>query len=593
MPDSKMLDQQVKVSNRSPKNQDNKKASRSCNTQGSSKKQSRKGDNPTRFTPVPCQSSNHAYTNTRVCSNLACKAVLSMDKSFCQSCSCCFCHKFDDDKDPSLWLVCKSDSPRDDSCGLSCHIECAFQHEKVGVVNLGQFMQLDGNYWCSACGNVSDILGCWKKQLCLAKDAPRVNELCRRIFLSYRLLNGSSRFKALHESVKDLKSKLEDILGPINEFSHTIGQGTVIKLRDAVDVQKLCADAIAKADEWVANASKWAVNSGADPLSVSACRFRFEDVTSSSVTVVLIEIPTALTEYVKGYKLWYWRTRHESSPNKPVCSFSRERRRIVINDLLSCTEYTFRIVPFTESHDLGNSEAICSTKSLDINCKNPSASGTVGFENKNPRLEADKEQCHGVTLRAVENKKPGPVPRELDLNVALVPDLNEEVIPVFESSGDEDNGYSMENRAAVAKSQVEATTVPRKRSFGANDETFDCDSTLVNGSPFRTPVPNFEGCVKTIRWLECKGHIKQDFRLKFLTWFSLGSTEQERQVVHAFIRTLSDEPKSLAGQLVDSFADIITIKRPRHSYSEKGKEKTLYIFFFQSYEIENGYGVGK
>lgn len=536
-----MTDQQLKASNKSSKNQDSKKAMRSCNSHSFSKKQSRKGQNPTRFTPAPSQASN-----TRVCTNSGCKAVLSVEESFCRSCSCCLCHQFDNNnEDPSLWLVCKSDnSPQDDSCGLACHIECAFQHQKVGVVNLGQFMQLDGSYWCAACGKVSEILGCWKMQLFMATDARRVDVLCQRIFLSYKLLSGTSRFKALHQIVKDAKCKLEEEVGPINEVSRNLGRGTISRLCVAADVQKLCADAIAKADEWIANASNWALKCRDSPTA--ACRLHFEDVTSSSVAIFLIEIPTDLTESVKGYKLWYWRTQQDPSPNKPILSFSREQTRIVINDLQSCTEYTFRVVSFAEGGDFGNSEASCFTKSVDINPNKPSPSvATVAFEK--------------------EKKQPPSVPLELDLNVALMPDLNEEVAPVFESSGDEDNGYTLEIPMGAAKTDAVVATVPRKRSFGINDETFDCDSTLVNGSsPFRTPVANFEGCVKTVRWLECQGHIKQDFRLKFLTWFSFRSTEQERQVVDTFIRTLSDEPKSLAGQLVDSFADIITNKRTRH-----------------------------
>ena len=79
----------------------------------------------------------------------------------------------------------------------------------------------------------------------------------------------------------------------------------------------------------------------------------------------------------------------------------------------------------------------------------------------------------------------------------------------------------------------------------------------------------FEYCVKIILWLECEGYIKQEFRLKLLTWFSLRSTDQERRVVNTFIQTLMDDPSSLAGQLVDSFADIINNKRPKTGFCSK------------------------
>lgn len=93
---------------------------------------------------------------------------------------------------------------------------------------------------------------CWKKQLIIAKDARRVDVLCYRIYLSYRLLDGTSRFKELHEIVKDAKAKLETEVGPVNGVSAKMARGIVSRLSVAGDVQKLCSFAIDKADEWLA-----------------------------------------------------------------------------------------------------------------------------------------------------------------------------------------------------------------------------------------------------------------------------------------------------------------------------------------------------
>lgn len=123
-----------------------------------SRKQLRKGENPIRFVPPADPPSDYGHSNSWICKNSACRAVLSKDDTFCRRCSCCICHLFDDNKDPSLWLVC-SESSQGDSCGLSCHIECALHHEKVGVVDHGQLMQLDGGYCCASCGKVTGILG--------------------------------------------------------------------------------------------------------------------------------------------------------------------------------------------------------------------------------------------------------------------------------------------------------------------------------------------------------------------------------------------------------------------------------------------------
>lgn len=148
----------AKTTNKINKKQDPKKSSSSQGNQPT-KKQNRKGDNPVRFPPTSEQSSEFGCSNSWICKNSACRAVLSIDDTFCKRCSCCICHLFDDNKDPSLWLVCSSDSGPRDSCGLSCHIECALQREKVGVVDLGQLMKLDGSYCCASCGKVSGILG--------------------------------------------------------------------------------------------------------------------------------------------------------------------------------------------------------------------------------------------------------------------------------------------------------------------------------------------------------------------------------------------------------------------------------------------------
>lgn len=152
-----MAETSIKSSKKMLKNQDPKKATVSPKSQPS-KKQNRKGENPVRISLTE-SNGDTKFSDTWICKNSACRAVLSVADTFCKRCSCCICHLFDDNKDPSLWLECTSDSSSGESCGLSCHIECALQHKKVGVVNLGQLMQLDGSYCCASCGKVSGILG--------------------------------------------------------------------------------------------------------------------------------------------------------------------------------------------------------------------------------------------------------------------------------------------------------------------------------------------------------------------------------------------------------------------------------------------------
>ncbi|KAL5768894.1 hypothetical protein ACOSQ2_015677 [Xanthoceras sorbifolium] len=652
---SKMTEIPKANNNKTIKKQD-KKVSLSPSNQPS-RKQQRKGENPTRLPPASEQSPDFGCSNSWICKNSACRAVLSIDDTFCRRCSCCICHLFDDNKDPSLWLVCTSDSGLEESCGLSCHIECALQREKVGVVDLGQLMQLDGSYCCASCGKVSGILGCWKKQLIVAKDARRVDVLCLRIYLSYRLLVGTSRFKELHDIIKDAKSKLETEVGPVNGVSAKMARGIVSRLAVAADVQKLCSLAIEKADDWLAAISNVNPNRREDTLP-AACRFLFEEVTSSSVVIILMELSLASSNDIKCYKLWYCKSREEPYTIEPVSVFPRSQRRILISNLQPCTEYSFRIVSSTENGDLGHSEAKCFTKSVEIVHKNPNSTVDVNCKKVNSPVEgssssaeresksttgvnssgfkvrdlgkflrlawaqekgclegfcsADIEKCCGgnkmVKPENLEEDQLPSVSRGLDLNVVSVPDLNEELTPPFESSRDEDNGCTFEQaveadddaashdieKNSLARShgsgdsqtwangpagEVPAvdsrTELCRKRTAHSSEEAHECDSTLINGSPFHISNnsgcldENFEYCVKIIRRLECKGHINQDFRLKLLTWFSLRSTEQERRVVNTFIQTLYDDPSSLAGQLVDSFSDIISSKRPRNGFCSK------------------------
>lgn len=652
----KMLPDHIpKSSKKTLKNQELRNASINPKNQ-LSKKHSRKAENPSRIPVISEQSADFRSSTLLVCQNSACRATLNTADTFCKRCSCCICHLFDDNKDPSLWLECASVSGEEESCGLSCHIECAFQRGKLGVVNLGQLLQLDGSYCCASCGKVSGILGCWKKQLSIARDARRVDILCSRVDISFRLLDGTSTFKDLHEIVSELKAKLDNEVGPVTDVSGKMARGIVSRLSIASDVQTLCTLAIEKADEWFAAVSSANPNCIEGSLP-AACKFLFEEVTSSSVVIVLIELPTLPLKDILGYNLWYCKTREESYTNEPVCVFPRSQRRLLISNLLPCTEYSFRIVSYTEAGDLGHSEATCFTKSVEIiyrslnkgavNRKKESSqvggSSSLNIEHKTSAdvefdsgfkvrdlgrilrlawaqeqgcldglFDASTEKCCGAS----DEVKPGcikdclpPVSRELDLNVASVPDLNEELIPPVESSRDEDNECTLERAVGADDDAVshdnqgngvvrshgsgdsqnwtqrptgEVSTVnsqggmiSRKRAACANEETYDCDSTLINGSPSKIGKvsgsldENFEYCVKIMRWLECEGYINQEFRKKLLTWFSLRSTEQERRVVNTFIRTLIDDPSSLAGQLVDSFSDMVSNKRAQNGFCSK------------------------
>ena len=95
-----------------------------------------------------------------VCRNTACKAQLLLSESFCVRCSCFICRSFDDNKDPSLWIVCTPE-PNDSGmdCRLSCHIECALKDGIAVVASEGAKFVLDASFRCPSCGKHSSLIG--------------------------------------------------------------------------------------------------------------------------------------------------------------------------------------------------------------------------------------------------------------------------------------------------------------------------------------------------------------------------------------------------------------------------------------------------
>ncbi|KAL5977754.1 hypothetical protein ACLOJK_036762 [Asimina triloba] len=105
----------------------------------------------------------------------------------------------------------------------------------------------------------------------------------------------------------------------------------------------------------------------------------------------------------------------------------------------------------------------------------------------------------------------------------------------------------------IRSDDPQAGSSSRKRTLVRREEMCDEDGSMER---------DYAYSVKIVRWLECEGHVEKNFRVKFLTWFSLWATPQERKIVRVYIETLIDDPPSLAGQLVDTFSEGIYRKRP-------------------------------
>jgi hypothetical protein len=98
--------------------------------------------------------------SSQVCRNVVCQAILNAGDAYCKRCSCCICHKYDENKDPSLWLVCTSDVPYSGcSCGMSCHLTCALKSKKAGILKNGCTNKLgDYSSYCVYCGKVNWLM---------------------------------------------------------------------------------------------------------------------------------------------------------------------------------------------------------------------------------------------------------------------------------------------------------------------------------------------------------------------------------------------------------------------------------------------------
>lgn len=107
---------------------------------------------------APLQNNEEGCGKTLLCQNVACRATLSLEDAFCKRCSCCICHYYDDNKDPSLWLTCGSDSPGKRSCGLTCHLICALKDERTGIMKIGCHSKLEGSFCCASCRQVNELM---------------------------------------------------------------------------------------------------------------------------------------------------------------------------------------------------------------------------------------------------------------------------------------------------------------------------------------------------------------------------------------------------------------------------------------------------
>nr|WJO13366.1 vernalization insensitive 3-like 1 [Lilium hybrid cultivar] len=574
-------------------------------------KRQRKTDHPLRLSDVTSSlaliNDNEAQKSIEYCLNLACRAAVSQEYAFCKRCSCCICHKYDDNKDPSLWLVCSSEAPYEgDSCGFSCHVECALKHERTGISKNGHSARLDGNYYCIYCGKVNDLLGCWRKQLVIAKDARRVDVLCYRVSLSHKLLSSTTKHRALHEIVDVAMKKLESEVGLLSGLP-SMTRGIVNRLSVGAEVQKLCASAVELVDSMLPCALPVDTQIGKTRPSF----VKFEYVSPTSVTLVLGPAnDPSLPPNLIGFTLWLRKADVADYLTEPTRTLVKAEGRFLISDLTPATEYIIKVIAFNSTIELAKWEVSIKTDSISKDIKSSVGKGISIKRHresqkiiKSGRSTPPSEGDESISTHAYGdlNKMPDGIfgrPENIDLTrgesgSALDEEPNSMIETVTEHNNvsdipksDNDSNTPTENEMAVVPHVISKSAQPvtpcrvdtgkeggrsvkptqnlpprpemepgssSKKRFGVVGE----DNSIIDGSA----GGGYEYCVKVIRWLECEGHIETNFRVKLLTWFSLQASTQEKRVLNAYVNTLIDDPMSLAGQLADTFAEAVHSKR--------------------------------
>ncbi|XP_041998725.1 VIN3-like protein 2 [Salvia splendens] len=580
-------------------------------------KRQRKSDHPNGLSvasnsTAPVILDDDSGNNTMCCKNSACKAKMNHNDVFCKRCSCCICHQYDDNKDPGLWLICNSDPPfRGLSCGMSCHLECALRHENSGISQDRQDKGLDGSFCCVSCGKVNDLLSSWRKQLIVAKDTRRVDILCYRLSLSQKILAGTKHYQHLFGIINDAVKKLEEDVGPLTGLPVKKARGIVNRLSSGPEIQRLCASALESLDVMLSNRVS-DMPSGCNIRGLELVRF--EDIRASSIMVILNSDDSDMGG-INGYTLWHRRADDKDYPAEPTCRLFKPNTKFLLSGLASATQYILKVVAldtdelrFQTQHMVPKSKILEVERSespVNTNCSRLSSPSSVEDETNNTvpssnisdqsqrettvltgdiislldedcsraktscslpesdmlMKDSNKGSLDGQMAEDTSTDNGSNTPPRAGLECAVYVDSSEAGLPItpckFENAKDDaGRGSRPKFGGKDVKTRGERETEPQAGSSSKkrNGEMRDEKCSGIGDE-------DFEYYVKVIRWLEREGHIETGFRQKFLTWYSLRATPQEVRVVKAFIGTLVEDPESLAGQLIDSFSDIVSNKR--------------------------------
>lgn len=265
---------------------------------------------------------------------------------------------------------------------------------------------------------------------------------------------------------------------------------------------------------------------------------RFEDVSASSVTLVIGAEESSSSGTNNHYSIWHRKVSEKDYATDSTCELFSPNTRFVVSGLTSATEYYFKVVCFSGAKELSVDESKVSTQT--------------------PEEVVTTAVLLGWLSRFTNYNNLSPPPPSLQT------EFNSEGKRVNTITGS-DVIQMKKNNSCEEKQLVqvqENLSIPHRFRL---DELNDRQDRPENANKMEDVAScNFglEHCVKLIRQLECSGYVKSEFRQRFLTWYSLRATGHEKYVVKTFVDTFKDDTSALAEQLIDTFSDCISRKRP-------------------------------
>ncbi|XP_010539427.1 PREDICTED: protein VERNALIZATION INSENSITIVE 3 isoform X2 [Tarenaya hassleriana] len=492
------------------------------------------------------------------CKNSACRAVLGWEGEFCKRCSCCVCLKYDDNKAPSLWLTCGSELLSEgEGCGLSCHLECALEHENSGIGRDGDRGRLDGGFYCVSCGKENDLIS-WRKQMTVAKETRRVDILSYRVYLGQKLLRGTIKYRELSSFMDEAMMKLEVDVGPLP--LKMAARGIVNRLSSGPCVQELCSSALASLDKMLSHSAQ-------DRVGI-----RVEDVQTRSITFSLDcdDSSSSPQTAIRGFRLFCRKSTDQRYLTQPTCVAYLPDIKATITGLDPATEFSLKAVAFNAGGAIGASELQFSTlgegdEASDLKISERSQSpltnssglsnpSSVDDELNNIAVgrsgkmgESDLEEG-GLLVGQFKNTKRHDKRVQAEGDLPVTPrktDTQGKKKRTKRFKSDTETGPTMTEECAKRSTTTKTKGYTDNRVYNANG----------------VPDKDFEHIVKTIRCLEQEGHIDKSFTERFLAWYGLRATHRGVRTVKLFVETFKEDLASLGEQLVDTFSECIVSNR--------------------------------